>query len=78
MCVCVFFRFSLKHITLVSGVLWSGGWSGSDKCYCNCYCYCNFVVFQVYCGLVAGLAVTALTTIFHPVSGGHFNPGRLL
>jgi len=29
---------------------------------------------QVYCGLVAGLAIISLTTIFLPVSGAHINP----
>ena len=29
---------------------------------------------QVYCGLVAGLAMAALTTVFLPVSGAHINP----
>ena len=29
---------------------------------------------QVYCGLVAGLAIISLTTIFFPVSGAHINP----
>ena len=29
---------------------------------------------QAYCGLVAGLAVATLSTIFMPVSGAHLNP----
>ena len=29
---------------------------------------------QAYCGLVAGLAMAALTTVFLPVSGAHINP----
>ena len=29
---------------------------------------------QVYCGLVTGLAIISLTTIFLPVSGAHLNP----
>ena len=29
---------------------------------------------QVYCSLVAGLAITSITTIFLPVSGAHANP----
>merc|ERR1711892_1389328 len=29
---------------------------------------------QVYCGVVAGLAINSLTTIFLPVSGAHINP----
>ena len=32
------------------------------------------VTSQAYCGLVAGLAVATLTTIFLPVSGAHINP----
>ena len=29
---------------------------------------------QAYCGMVAGLAIISLTTIFLPVSGAHTNP----
>ena len=29
---------------------------------------------QVYCGIVAGLSIISLTTIFLPVSGAHLNP----
>ena len=32
------------------------------------------VTSQAYCGLVAGLAIATLTTIFLPVSGAHINP----
>ena len=35
---------------------------------------CSQVTSQAYCGLVAGLAVATLTTIFLPVSGAHINP----
>ena len=36
------------------------------------------VTSQAYCGLVAGLAVATLTTIFLPVSGAHVNPATSL
>ena len=29
---------------------------------------------QAYCGIVSGLAIISLTTIFLPVSGAHINP----
>ena len=37
-------------------------------------CISKTLFEQAYCGVVAGLAVATLSTIFMPVSGAHLNP----